>query len=57
MDMYRKSQNDIIVFGVCGGLAEYLNVDPTWVRIGVVFLTLFTWVPAVAYIAVALIAD
>ena len=57
MNMYRKSKSDVIFFGVCGGLAEYLNVDPTWFRIGVVFLTLFTWVPLVAYIAVAIISD
>lgn len=28
--------------GVCNGLAAYINVDVTWVRIGVVLLTLFT---------------
>lgn len=28
--------------GVCNGLAAYINVDVTWVRIGAVLLTLFT---------------
>jgi phage shock protein PspC (stress-responsive transcriptional regulator) len=28
--------------GVCGGLGEYFNIDPTLVRIGVAALTLFT---------------
>ena len=26
--------------GVCGGLAEYLGVDPVWVRLGTVLSTL-----------------
>jgi len=28
--------------GVCGGIAEYLDVDPTAVRVAYVLLTLFT---------------
>lgn len=28
--------------GVCGGIAEYFDVDPTLVRIGYAALTLFT---------------
>jgi phage shock protein C len=32
-----KSRTDVKVAGVCGGIAQYLNVDPTVVRvIGVV---------------------
>jgi len=30
--LYRSKQ-DIIIGGVCGGVGEYLNVDPTWVRL------------------------
>lgn len=30
--IYRSSRNRIIA-GVCGGLAEYLNIDPTIVRV------------------------
>ena len=30
--LYRSSDNKII-FGVCGGIGEYLNVDPTIVRL------------------------
>ena len=36
MDNYRKltrSTTDRRIAGVCGGLAKYLNVDPTVVRI------------------------
>ena len=31
-----RSENDKIVCGVCGGFAEYYNIDPSLVRIGVV---------------------
>jgi phage shock protein C len=31
-----RSRNDRKLFGVCGGLAAYLNLDPTLVRVGVV---------------------
>ena len=31
--LYRTENNDAKVFGVCGGLAEYFDVDPTIVRI------------------------
>jgi len=29
--------------GVCNGIAAYLNVDVTWVRIAFVLITLFSW--------------
>ena len=34
--MYKKlyrSETDKKIAGVCGGLAEYLNLDPTFVRL------------------------
>ena len=31
-----RSRSDRKLFGVCGGLAAYLNLDPTLVRVGVV---------------------
>ena len=30
--LYRNSQNKILA-GVCSGLAEYLNIDPTIIRV------------------------
>lgn len=30
-----KSRRDRIICGVCGGIAEYFDVDPTLVRIAV----------------------
>jgi phage shock protein C len=35
--LYRSSK-DKMISGVCGGIAEYFNIDPTLVRIGVVIL-------------------
>ncbi len=37
--------------GVCNGIAAYLNVDVTWVRIATVLLTLFTGVTLLVYFA------
>ncbi|HPU01242.1 MAG: PspC domain-containing protein [Firmicutes bacterium] len=39
--LYRSRRNCMIA-GVCGGLAEYLNLDPTVVRLIYVILTLFS---------------
>jgi phage shock protein PspC (stress-responsive transcriptional regulator) len=35
-----KSRTDRMIDGVCGGVAKYLNLDPTLVRIALVLLTL-----------------
>ncbi len=35
-----RSVKDRMIGGVCGGLAEYFNIDPSFVRIGFVLLTL-----------------
>ena len=34
--------NDRVIAGVCGGLAEYMDVDPTVVCLAYVILTFFT---------------
>ncbi len=39
--LYRSS-HDKMVAGICGGLAEMISIDPTMVRLGVVFLGLIT---------------
>lgn len=33
-----KSRDDKMICGVCGGIAEYFDVDPTLVRLGAVLL-------------------
>jgi phage shock protein C len=40
--MLNRSQNDKKIFGICGGLGEYFNIDPTIVRIAYVVFTAFT---------------
>jgi phage shock protein PspC (stress-responsive transcriptional regulator) len=41
--------------GVCNGLAAYMGLDVTWVRIGLVVLTIFTGVTLLVYLAMLLI--
>jgi phage shock protein C len=41
--------------GVCGGIAEYFNVDPTLIRLGVVLLSLMGFSGILAYIIAAII--
>lgn len=36
------SESDKKISGVCGGLGEYLNVDPTVIRLAWVFFSIFT---------------
>ena len=38
--LYRSS--DRVVAGVCGGIAEYFDIDPTLIRVAYVVLTLFS---------------
>ena len=37
-----RSETDKVIFGVCGGIAEYFEVDPTLIRVVYAALTLFT---------------
>jgi phage shock protein PspC (stress-responsive transcriptional regulator) len=46
--LYRSK--DKLVGGVCGGLGEYLNIDPTIVRIAFGFLLLFAGCGLLAYL-------
>ena len=39
-----RSQVDKKIAGICGGLAEVFSIDPTLVRLGVVFVGLATGV-------------
>lgn len=47
--LYRDTQNQSIG-GVCSGLAEYLNMDVSTVRILMVLVVLFTGVGIIPYI-------
>lgn len=37
-----RSRNDRMIAGVCGGLAKYMSVDPTIVRLIFALATFFT---------------
>ena len=51
----RKSREDSMIFGVCGGLAEYLGLDATIVRIALVAFTFFGGSGLLLYIILAII--
>ncbi|NLL05705.1 MAG: PspC domain-containing protein [Clostridiaceae bacterium] len=46
----KRSKHDKVVAGVCGGIAEYLNIDSTIIRLGFVFATFFGGIGPIAYI-------
>ena len=50
-----RSRSSRIIGGVCGGLAEYLNIDPTIVRLVWVLATLFVGCGILAYIIALII--
>ena len=50
-----RSRDDKMLFGVCGGLADYLNIDPVIVRLLAVLLTLWNGVGLLIYFVLALI--
>ncbi len=51
-----RSRDERMLAGVCGGIAEYLDLDPTVVRVAFVVATLLTWPMAIVlYLALAFI--
>lgn len=50
-----KIQEGKIIDGVCGGVAEYLNVDPTVIRVIWAILSLWGGLGILAYILCAII--
>lgn len=49
-----RSTSDRIVFGVCGGLAEYFSIDPILVRVAFVVLSLASGIGIFAYLLLAI---
>lgn len=53
--LYRSDTNYMLA-GVCGGIAEYFNVDSTLVRLAWAVITAFSWGAGIlAYVAAAII--
>lgn len=50
-----KSDTDSMICGVCGGIAEYFNVDPTLVRLAWVGISMLGGLGIVPYIVAAII--
>lgn len=55
MEKRLYKSNDRMICGVCGGIAEYFNVDPTLVRLAAVVLTFMWFSGLLAYIVAAVI--
>ena len=47
--LYRSKGNKMI-FGVCGGIAEYANVDPTIIRVIWAVVSIFFFPAILAYL-------
>ena len=50
-----KSETNKMLAGVCGGIAEYFNIDPTLVRLGWVVFCALGGSGLLAYIIAAII--
>ena len=50
-----KSNSDKMVSGVCGGIAEYFNIDSTIVRLALVLFILLGGSGILAYIICAIV--
>lgn len=49
-----RSESDKKIFGVCGGIAKYFDIDSTVIRLAWIILSLFT-AGILAYILAAII--
>lgn len=52
--LFRSSSNSML-FGVCGGIAEYFNIDPTIVRIAFAISTIYYGSSIILYLILAII--
>jgi phage shock protein C len=50
-----RSVTDQKIAGVCGGIAEYFNIDSTLIRLALVLLVLCAGTGVLAYIVCALV--
>jgi phage shock protein C len=51
----QRSADNKLLLGVCGGLADYFDADPTLVRIAFVLVALLAGTGALLYVALVLI--
>jgi phage shock protein PspC (stress-responsive transcriptional regulator) len=50
-----RSDSNRLIWGVCGGLSEYLNVDVSVIRIGMILFAFANGMGILAYIIMAVI--
>ena len=50
-----RSKSDRVLVGVCGGIAEYFNIDPTVVRVIWGVASIFAFAGVIAYIVCAFV--
>ena len=50
-----KSRNDVMLDGVCGGIAEYFDLDPTVIRLAWVVFCAMGGCGILAYIIAAIV--
>ena len=50
-----RSKKDKMLAGICGGLAEYFDVDPSLVRLATVLLCVYAGTGLLVYIIAAII--
>ena len=50
-----RSSKDRVLFGVCGGLGKYFNIDPVIVRVIFVITICFVGLGIIAYIILAIV--
>ena len=50
-----RSESDKKICGVCGGIAEYFNIDSTLVRLGWVLLCFCAFAGVIGYIVAAIV--
>ena len=55
MNKIFRSRTQRMVAGVCGGIGEYFNIDPTLVRLGFVALSFLAGGGLLVYILAAII--
>ena len=49
-----RSRTDRVIWGVCGGLAKYLDIDPIVIRIVAVVSVFVSGLGIIAYIVMAI---
>ena len=55
MKKLAKSYKNRKICGVCGGIAEYLNADPTIIRLAFILIAMAAGSGVLAYIVAALV--